>query len=374
MKIFVINLGSTSTKVALFDDLTRVWEENTHHPVSDIAHFGHINQQLAYREATVRRMLAGAGIPVDFDAVIARGGLLQPTPGGVYLIDDLIKHDLIHARMEHACNLSALIADDLARECGCPAFIADPEVVDELMPEARLTGIPGIERISIFHALNSKAVSRRYAEAIGRPYDSLRLIVAHLGGGISVGAHLEGSVVDVNNALNGDGPFSPERAGSVPADQLAELCFSGRHTLREIKKMLNGRGGMAAHLGVTDMIEVTARAQRGEQPFSDVVNAMIYNIAKEIGSRAVALRGRVDAIILTGGIAYSRYIVDRLKEWISWIGPIVELPGEDEMASLAYNAYGAMTGRLKPRPYAPPHPLEERYQEAAGEIVGCDKD
>lgn len=359
MKIFVINLGSTSTKIALFEDTRRVWEENAQHPVNEIAHYSHINEQLEMREQTIRDMLSKAGIPIDFDVVIARGGLLQPTPGGVYAVDDLVRHDLINAHMEHACNLSALIAADLGRECGCPVYIADPVVVDELMPEARITGIPGIERQSIFHALNSKAVSRRYADAIGRPYESLRLIVAHLGGGISIGAHLEGAVVDVNNALNGDGPFSPERAGTIPADPLVELCFSGKYTLREIKKMLNGRGGVVAHLGITDMIEVTRQAEAGEEPAKSIVNAMIYNIAKEIGARAVALRGNIDAIILTGGIAYSRFIVDRLKEWISWLAPVIEIPGEDEMESLAYNAYGVMTGKLQPRVYSPKHRLEE---------------
>lgn len=358
MKIFVINPGSTSTKVALYDGEKRLWEDNTHHPVTQISGYTHVNEQLEMREDTVRAMLDRAGIPVDFDVVIARGGLLQPTPGGVYRIDDRIKYDLLNARMEHACNLGALIADNLAKESGCPAFIADPEVVDELMPEARLTGIPEINRHSIFHALNSKAVSRRYAESIGTTYDSLDLIVAHLGGGISVGAHHDGKVIDVNNALNGDGPFSPERGGTIPADQLAELCFSGRYTLREIKNLLNGKGGVAAHLGLTDMIEITRRAEAGEEPFKHVIESMIYTIAKEIGSRAVALRGHVDAIILTGGIAHSRYVVDKLKEWIDWIGPIVELPGEDEMGSLAYNAMGVMSGRLKPQIYAPKETLE----------------
>ena len=362
MKILVINPGSTSTKVAVFNDGKRVWEDNTHHPANEIVKFAHINEQLPFREATVRRMLREWGQPLDFDAVIARGGLLQPTPGGVYEIDDLIKNDLVNARMEHACNLGALIADSLAGEWGCPAFIADPEVVDEFIPEARLTGIPEITRHSIFHALNSKAVSRRYSEAIGKPYESLNLIVAHLGGGISVGAHRHGKVIDVNNALNGDGPFSPERAGTIPADQLAELCYSGKYTLREVKKMLNGKGGIAAHLGMNDMIEITRRAENGEEPFKLIVDSMIFNIGKEVGSRAVALQGKVDAIILTGGIAYSRYVVDNLRKWISWIGPIVELPGEDEMESLAYNALGALTHKLPLQKYCPSEILSPQYE------------
>ena len=226
MKIFVINPGSTSTKIALFIDEKPVWAAGAHHTADDLSEFHHVNEQYAYRKDFVLRLLAEADIPLDFDAVIARGGLLKPTPGGVYAINEQMKHDLLNARMEHACNLGALIADEIARECHCPAYIADPEVVDELQPAARLTGIPEIERISIFHALNSKAVSRKYAASIGKHYEELNLIVVHLGGGISVGAHCKGRVIDVNNALNGEGPFSPERAGTIPADQLAELCFS----------------------------------------------------------------------------------------------------------------------------------------------------
>ncbi|MDE6332938.1 MAG: butyrate kinase, partial [Muribaculaceae bacterium] len=189
MKVLIINPGSTSTKVAVYTDGVQTWVDTEHHSPAEIAVFSHINEQLAYREDTVRRMLAKAGIPMEFDAIMARGGLLQPTPGGVYAVDDTLMHDLTHAHMEHACNLGALIADKLAKEIGCPAFIADPEVVDEFMPEARLSGIPEIERISIFHALNQKAVARKYARENGIPYNDLNLIVVHLGGGISVGAH-----------------------------------------------------------------------------------------------------------------------------------------------------------------------------------------
>ena len=353
MKIFVINPGSTSTKLALYENEKQVWIGGAHHPVDELAKFHHINEQYEYRKEFVHRMLAEAGIPIQFDAVIARGGLLKPTPGGVYAINEQMKHDLIHAQMEHACNLGALIADELAHECNCPAYIADPEVVDERMPEAKLTGIPEIQRISIFHALNSKAVSRRYAASIGKHYAALNLIVIHLGGGISVGAHLKGKVIDVNNALNGDGPFSPERAGTVPADQLAELCFSGKYNLRQIKKMLNGGGGLAAHLGENDMITIASKAERGEQPYKEVLDAMLYTVAKEAGARYVALRGQVDAIIITGGIAHSSYCVGVIRSWIDCLGKIVLMPGEDEMGSLAYNALGALKGELPLQVYQP---------------------
>lgn len=359
MKVLVINPGSTSTKLAVYEDGKRTWVNTVHHSPDVIATFAHVNEQFGFREGVVRRMLTDAGIPMEFDAIIARGGLLQPTPGGVYAIDDQLKHDLTYAHMEHACNLGALVADRLAAEIGCPAFIADPEVVDEMIPEARLSGIPEIERISIFHALNQKAIARKYAKEIGVPYDDLNLIIAHLGGGISVGAHCHGRVIDVNNALNGDGPFSPERAGTVPADQLVDMCFSGKYSHREIKKMLNGRGGLAAHLGVTDMVDITRRAKEGEEPFRRVIEAMAYAVGKEIGSRAVALRGRIDAIILTGGIAHSEYFIGLLREWIDWLGPIVLMPGEDEMGSLATNAFGALDGSLPVLYYRPAHQLKE---------------
>lgn len=353
MKILVINPGSTSTKLAVYEDEQPVWTRSVHHPVEETASFQRIIEQYEYRKDFILKSLAEDGIPVAFDAVIARGGLLKPTPGGVYAVNERMKHDLVHAQMEHASNLGALIADEISRTCGCPSYIADPVVVDERMQEAKLTGIPGIERISIFHALNSKAVSRKYAASIGKRYEDLNLIVVHLGGGISVGAHRKGQVVDVNNALDGDGPFSPERAGTVPAGQLAELCFSGKYELRQVKKMLNGKGGLTAHLGETDMRVIAAKAEAGDEPYKGVLDAMLYGVGKEVGSRYVALRGQADAIIVTGGIAHSAYCVGVLKSWIDYLAPVVLMPGEDEMGSLAYNALGALRGDLKLQVYQP---------------------
>lgn len=353
MKILVINPGSTSTKLAVFEDEKLSWQGSARHCAEDLAPFHHVNEQYEYRKACVYRLLAEAGIPLMFDAVIARGGLLKPTPGGVYAINEQMKYDLLHARMEHACNLGALIADEIAGKCGCPAYIADPEVVDELQDCARLTGIPEIERISIFHALNSKAVSRRYAAQMGKQYEDLNLIVAHLGGGISVGAHCKGRVIDVNNALNGEGPFSPERAGTVPGGQLAELCFSGKYTLSEVKQLLNGKGGLVAYLGTTDVVTISEKAIKGEELYKRVLDAMIYTVAKQVGAMYVALRGQVDAIILTGGIAYNAYCVDLLCEQIEYLAPIVMMPGEDEMGSLAFNALGALKGEILLKVYCP---------------------
>lgn len=354
MKIFVINPGSTSTKFAVYEDETIKWKGCIQHPVEELAKFEHVNEQLNYRTEAMHRLLADQNIEESqFDVVIARGGLLKPTPGGVYRVDDKIKHDLVNAEMEHACNLGGLMADEFATAINCPAFIADPEVVDELIPEARISGIPGLEKRSIFHALNSKAVARRYARLNGLKYEDLDLIVVHLGGGISIGAHRHGEVIDVNNALNGDGPFSPERAGTLPAADLVDLCFSGRYTRREIHKLLNGKGGLTALLGINDVAEIVCRTEAGEEPYKTVLDSMLYKVACHVGARAVSLKGHVDAIILTGGIAHSKYCVEKLSGWIDWIAPISVRAGEDELGALAFNAYGAMTGSLPIKTYNP---------------------
>lgn len=353
MKILVINPGSTSTKLAVYEDSQQIWATTLSHPADELSGFHHPIDQLDYRDTQTRAALRKAGISLDFDAVVARGGLLRPTPGGVYIVDDLICHDLIHSPNEHACNLGALMARDIAGESGCPALIADPEVVDERMDVAKVTGLPEIKRISIFHALNSKAVGRNYAESVGLTYEDMNLIVVHLGGGISVSAHDHGRVIDVNDALNGNGPFSPDRSGSLPAAQLIDLCFSGKYTHRELRRMVNGNGGIKAHVGSTDMVDIAARAQKGEEPYRLVLDAMIYSVATEVGARAVALRGRVDAIILTGGIAHSDYCVRKLTEWVHFLGPIVVSAGEDELGALANNALRFLQGRVKPRIYSP---------------------
>lgn len=350
-KILVINPGSTSTKIAVYHDLKAVWMAGAHHDPAELAAFAHVNEQYAYREAFIHKRLAANDIALDFDAVIGRGGLLKPIPGGVYSVNEAMRRDLLHAEMEHACNLGALLASDIARECGCPAYIADPVVVDELEPRARLTGLPGMERQSVFHALNQKAVARRYAASIARRYEDINLIVAHLGGGISIGAHRHGLVVDVNNALNGEGPFSPERAGSLPAWSLAKLCYSGKYTLAQVKKMISGRGGMMAHTGLNDMVTICRKAENGDEPFQSAVEAMIYNVAKQIGAMYVALGGKADAIILTGGISYSEYCIGMLRPQISYLAPVVVMPGENEMDSLAYNALGALRGELPLKEY-----------------------
>lgn len=346
MRILVINPGSTSTKVAVYEDEKPVWMTGAHHHVSELAAFHRISDQYEYRRDFIMERLRKDGIELDFDAVIGRGGLTKPLKGGVYAVNELMKHDLVHAEREHACNLGALIAAEIAGQCGCPAFIADPVVVDEMRPEARYTGFPGIDRKSIFHALNQKAVARKYAASAGRKYEEMRLIVGHIGGGISVGAHVDGRVVDVNNALDGEGPFSPERAGTVPSGQLVDVCFSGQYTKKQVKQMISGKGGLAELLGETDMITIDRKAEDGEEPYKSVIDAMMYTIAKQIGAMYVAMTGKVDAIILTGGIAHSDYCMDILRKQIDYLGEVVICPGENEMGSLAYNALGVLRGDL----------------------------
>ena len=345
-RIFVINPGCTSTKVAVYEDDHAVWTSDGLHPQEEIEKFMTVDDQYEYRKDFVLRMLKEAGIPLKFDAVIGRGGLLKPLHGGVYAVNELMKHDLHHAHHQHVCNLGSLIADDIARECGCPAFMADPVVVDETMTRARYTGLPFMKRESIFHALNAKAASRRYAKTVGRKYEEMSLVVAHLGGGICVSAHHNGKVIDVNNALNGEGPIAPERSGTLPADQLVRLCFSGKYTQSQIMKMLAGYGGCQALLGMKDMKEISRRAEAGEEPYHEVLEAMLYTVAKQIGAMAVALWGKADAIILTGGIAYSKYCVEEIKKQVGFLAPVVVLPGEGEMESLAFNALGALNGEL----------------------------
>ena len=354
-KILAINPGSTSTKIAVFEDDKPILQKTLRHSSDEIGKFPTIASQYEFRKEAILNELKAVQINVsELNAVIGRGGLVKPIESGVYEVNDALKHDLINAKMKHASNLGGLIADDIAREInGAKAYIADPVVVDELEDVARVSGHPLFERVSIFHALNQKAIGRKYAKDIGRNYEDLNLVVAHLGGGISVGAHRKGRVVDVNNALNGSGPFSPERSGTLPAFQLAELCFNGNKNLDEINSMITGKGGVVAHLGTNEMPVATQRAKDGDKYAELVVNAMAYNIAKSIGSAFVALKGEVDAILLTGGIAFNETVVSQIKQHINCLGNVAVYPGEDEMWALAVNALGALAGELKCKEYLP---------------------
>ncbi len=352
MRILAINPGSTSTKIAVYENENRLFVTTFYHSPEALSHFPTILSQYDYRKELIIDELKKENLFSDFDAIVGRGGLLKPIASGVYEVNEVMKNDLRNATMQHACNLGGLLAEDIALLIpGCKAYIADPVVVDELDDVARLSGSPLMMRKSVFHALNHKAIARKYARSVNKKYEELDLIVAHLGGGISVAAHRQGRVIDVNNALEGSGPFSPERAGTLPARQLVDLCFSGNYTQEEIKKMITGRGGLMAHLGTTDAQNVVKRINEGDARAELVLKSMIYNIAKEIGSMSVVLHGKVDAILLTGGISYNDYCINKLKEYIAFIAPVYVFPGEDEMEALAFNALGALRGKLNCKEY-----------------------
>lgn len=352
--ILAINPGSTSTKFALFEEEELLFEKNIPHTNEEIAGYLKITDQFAFRKELIMNELVGRG--VDFSriaAVVGRGGLVKPIESGVYRVNDSMKRDLMEGkRGEHASNLGALIADDIASALGsAKAFIVDPVVVDELQPLARLSGHPEIPRVSIFHALNQKAVARAYAISAGKKYEELNLIVAHMGGGISVGAHRKGKVIDVNNALGGDGPFSPERSGGLPALQLVDLCFSGKYSHSELKGMLVGKGGMTAYLGTNDFRKVCAAADGGDEKAALVRDACGYQISKEICVMAGVLKGEVDAIILTGGMAFQESNINNIRSMTSFIAKIIVYPGEDEMRALAFNGLLALNGEVTIRDY-----------------------
>ena len=357
MKILAVNPGSTSTKMAVFEDSTPKLTLTIRHSVEDLEPFPKVIDQFEYRKGLIVKALADNGIPFEFDAVIGRGGLLRPIPGGVYEVNDAMVADIHKVRRSHACNLGCLIARELADEIGCKAFIADPGVVDELDEVARVTGSPLIPRTTTWHALNQRAIARRYlheqSELTGKHlrYEDANLIVCHLGGGISVGAHKQGRVVDVNNAFDGEGPFSPERAGTLPSGPLIDLCYSGRYSKDELKKRISGKAGLAAHLGTTHIPEVLERIERGDDYARLVLDAMIYQIAKSIAALGAVFCGKVDAILITGGIAYSDYVISHLLERIEYLAPVHVYPGEDELEALAQNALGALSGEIPVQTY-----------------------
>ena len=352
MKILAINPGSTSTKIAVYQDEKPILVSNIRHTVEELAPFEQVTDQFEFRKQLVLDALAKENIPFEFDAIIGRGGLVKPIPGGVYEVNEAMRRDTKHAMRVHACNLGCLIAAELADMLpGCRSFIADPGVVDEMGEMQHITCSALMPRITIWHALNQRAIARRYAREHNTRYEDLNLIICHLGGGISVGSHEHGRCIDVNNALDGEGPFSPERAGTLPAGQLVDLCYSGRFTKDELKRRIQGQAGLAGHLGSTDMMEIERRIEDGDEKAKLVVDAMIYQIGKTIGAAAVPLLGKVDAILVTGGIAHSEYVVPRLKEYISFIAPIHVYPGEDELEALALNALGALRNELPIQEY-----------------------
>jgi len=353
-RILAINPGSTSTKIAVFDGKEEVFVKNIKHSTQELAPFQKITDQSDFRKKVILKELEENNIPLhSIEIVMGRGGLIKPIPSGIYKINEFLKEHLYNGYSgEHASNLGGLIADNIAKAIGLSAsYIADPVVVDELQPVARISGHPLFERVSIFHALNQKAVARGYAQEIGKSYEALNLIVAHMGGGISVGAHENGRVIDVNQALDGEGPFSPERSGTLPTGQLVNLCFSGKYTKDEVKKMLVGKGGYVGYFGSNDAFQVEKDAQAGDEKAKLIENAMAYQVAKAIGEAAVVLKGQIDAILLTGGIAYGKPIVAEITRYIDWIAPVKVYPGEDEMRALAFNAFLILNGETEAKNY-----------------------
>lgn len=353
--ILALNPGSTSTKFALFEEESLIFEKNLAHSYEDICGYEKITDQLNFRKDLVVKELEDRKTDLSkIAAIVGRGGLVKPIESGIYGVNEKMVADLKEGLLgQHASNLGGLIADAIASALpNAKAYIVDPVVVDELQPVARVSGHPEIERISIFHALNQKAVARMYAVSIGRKYEDLNLIIAHMGGGISVGAHRRGRVVDVNNALNGDGPFSPERSGGLPAGQLADLCFSGRFTRNEIKSMITGKGGMVAYLGTNSFRDVCKRADEGDQKAILIRDAAAYQAGKEIGAAAAVLEGKVDVIILTGGMAYQDGHVSRIRSMVDFIAEVVVYPGEDELKSLAFNGLLALDGKIGIKVYS----------------------
>jgi butyrate kinase len=351
--LLVLNFGSTSTKLAVFDDDACRFSLTLRHSVADLAPFGDIGEQYAFRRSAIIASLADHGVALrDLTAIVSRGGLLKPIPGGVYAIGEELVADAKSGRYgKHACNLCCEVAFDLGRELGVPAFTVDPPSSDELNDEARVTGLPTIARRSLYHALNQRAIARRFAADLGRDVTGMNLIVVHLGGGISVGAHEGGRVVDVNNAVDGEGPFSPERAGTLPAGDLAALCFSGQHTREEVMRLITGKGGLVAHLGTTDGQELEKRIAAGDEDVRRVVSAMAYHVARAVGAAATVLAGRVDAVVMTGGLAHWTRLVEMISVRVAFLAPIRLYPGEDEIGALAAGALRVLSGEETAKTY-----------------------
>jgi len=352
-KLLIINPGSTSTKIAVYEDEKELFEETLRHSSEEIGQFKHVAEQQNFRTQVILKILKENKIDIkEMDAVVGRGGLLKPISSGTYNVNDKMIKDLKeNVQGEHASNLGAIIANEIASSIGKAAFIVDPVVVDEMEDIARLSGIPEIPRKSIFHALNQKSVAKRYAQESFKNYEDINIIVAHMGGGVSVGAHKKGKIVDVNNALDGDGAFSPERSGGVPVGDLARMCFSGKYTLEEVLKKITGKGGFVAYLDTNDARIVEELALKGDSKAKLIHDAMGYQVVKDIGAAAAVLSGDVDAIILTGGMAYGKPIVDLIREKVTFIAPIVVYPGEDEMLALAQGAIRVLNGEEEVREY-----------------------
>ena len=352
-KILIINPGSTSTKIGVYEDEKEILEETLRHSTEEIAKYDSIYNQRGFRKEVILDVLKKKNFDINtLDVVVGRGGMLKPIPGGTYAVSDQLIEDLkVGVQGQHASNLGGILSKEIGDELGVPSFIVDPVVVDELQEIARLSGMPEIPRKSKFHALNQKAVAKRYGKESGKGYENLNLIVVHMGGGVSVGAHKDGRVIDVNNALDGDGAFSPERAGGVPAGDLVKLCFSGKYTEKEVFSKLVGNGGLNAYANTNDMRDILKLMEEGDQKAKLLFDAFIYQVCKDIGAMATVLEGKVDKIILTGGIAYSPVVDDAIKARTGWIADFKIYGGEDELLALAQGAIRVLNGEEEAKVY-----------------------
>jgi butyrate kinase len=347
--ILVVNPGSTSTKIAVYRDTQQIVLKTIRHSSADLQAFSRITMQFSFRKQIILDELLQACISVrSITAVIGRGGMVRPVPSGVYMVSDKMVDDLSSCRYgEHASNLGALIAYELVKDLpNAKAYIADPVVVDEFEDIARVSGHPLFVRKSILHTLNQKAVARHHASIFGLRYEDMKLIVAHMGGGVTIGAHRYGRIIDVNQGLDGDGPFSPERSGSLPVGDLVRLCFSGSYSMEVVLGMITGKGGYMAYFGTNSALEVSERAENGDEKARLVQAALCYQIAKEIGAMSTVLKGEAEAILLTGGLAYSETITNRIRSRVKHLAPVFVYPGEDEMQALAFNAFRVLSNEI----------------------------
>ncbi len=353
-KILAINPGSTSTKITVYEDETMLYSNNIKHSAEEVGKFPSIISQKDYRIQLIRDDLKKNGYDIyDLDAISCRGGLLKALPsGGTYEVSDKMVDDLTKAeRGEHASNLGGLLARDIADEIGKKAYTVDPTVIDELIDIARYSGLPELPRVSKFHALNQKAIARRYAKENGKKYEDVNVVVCHMGGGCSIGAHRKGKVIDVNNALDGDGPFTPNRTGTLPTGDLVKLCFSGKYSFAELYRKIVVNGGTVGYVGSNDFQEIRKKANEGDKACKELLDAYIYDVSKNIGMMAVPLKGEIDAILLTGGIAYGKEIVEGIREYTESIAPVIAYPGEDEMLALTQGVLRVLNGEEAAKVY-----------------------
>ena len=354
-RILAINPGSTSTKIAIFDNDKEVFKKTLNHKPEELNPFEELIDQFEFRKNIVEEALEENDVQLNsIDAIVSRGGLLRPVPSGVFMINQKMLADLKDPSIwgrAHASNIGAFIAKSIADELHIPCFVADPVTVDEMENIARISGVPGIVRQSLFHALNIRAIARKTAKKLYKTLNECNLVAAHMGGGVSVAAIKQGKVVDVNNALLGMGPFSPQRAGALPLSGVIDMCFSGKYTKADVEKILTKTSGLIGYLGTDNDIEIEKEVEEGNEKYRQILEAMAYQISKEIGAYATVLKGKVDAIFLTGGLAYDKFLTGWIRKRIAFIAPVYMFPGEGEMEALAEAGLRVLKGYENPKEY-----------------------